>query len=133
MVQKTTKKTTKETTKGTGDEAETRALDHLSLHGVKLLQRNYRVAAGPHARGGEVDLIVRERDGTLVFVEVRTRRGAGHGGAAGSVTRSKQRRVIYAAQHYLLQFASPPPCRFDVVAIEAGQLQWFRGAFGTDE
>jgi putative endonuclease len=133
MVQKTTKRTTKETTKGTGDEAETRALDHLSLHGVKLLQRNYRVAAGPHARGGEVDLIVRERDGTLVFVEVRTRSGAGHGGAAGSVTRSKQRRVIYAAQHYLLQFASPPPCRFDVVAIEGGELQWFRGAFGTDE
>ncbi|MEO8156082.1 MAG: YraN family protein, partial [Rhizobacter sp.] len=98
-------------------------------HGLKLVQRNYRVAAGPHARGGEVDLIVRERDGTLVFVEVRARSGSGHGGAAGSVTSTKQRRVIYAAQHYLMQFASPPPCRFDVVAIEAETLQWFRAAF----
>jgi len=122
----------KQTTKGTGDEAETQALAHLTRHGLKLLQRNYRVAAGPHARGGEVDLIVRERDGTLVFVEVRARGSASHGGAAGSVTRSKQLRVIYAAQHYLLQFASPPPCRFDVVAIEADALQWFRGAFEAE-
>jgi len=122
----------KQTTKGTGDEAEAQALAHLTRHGLKLLQRNYRVAAGPNARGGEVDLIVRERDGTLVFVEVRARSGPSHGGAAGSVTRSKQRRVIYAAQHYLLQFASPPPCRFDVVAIEADTLQWFRGAFEAE-
>lgn len=118
-----------QTTKGAGDEAEARALAHLVRHGLKLVQRNYRVAAGPHARGGEVDLIVRERDGTLVFVEVRARSGSGHGGAAGSVTSTKQRRVIYAAQHYLMQFASPPPCRFDVVAIEAETLQWFRAAF----
>ena len=36
-------------------------------------ERNYRVARGPRARGGEIDLILRERDGTLVFVEVRAR------------------------------------------------------------
>jgi putative endonuclease len=121
-----------QTTKGAGDEAEAQALAHLTRHGLKLVQRNYRVAAGPHARGGEVDLIVRERDGTLVFVEVRARRSASHGGAAGSVTLTKQRRVIYAAQHYLLQFASPPPCRFDVVAIEGGQLDWLRAAFSVE-
>jgi len=123
---------TKGTTKGTGEAAEARALAHLTQHGLKLVQRNYRVAAGPHARGGEVDLIVRERDGTLVFVEVRARRSASHGGAAGSVTGAKQRRLIYAAQHYLLQFASPPPCRFDVVAIEADSLQWLRAAFTAE-
>jgi putative endonuclease len=117
------------TKKEAGDEAESRALAHLTRHGLKLVQRNYRVAAGPHARGGEVDLIVRDTDGTLVFVEVRARRNASHGGAAASVTRSKQRRLIYAAQHYLLRFASPPPCRFDVVAIEADTLQWFQAAF----
>lgn len=121
-----------QTKKGAGDEAEAQALAHLTRHGLKLVQRNYRVAAGPRARGGEVDLIVRERDGTLVFVEVRARRTASHGGAAASVTSSKQRRVIYAAQHYLLQFASPPPCRFDVVAIEADTLQWFQAAFSAE-
>jgi putative endonuclease len=124
-----TQKTTKATTKSAGDAAETRALAHLEHHGLKLVQRNYRVAAGPHARGGEVDLIMRERDGTLVFVEVRARRNDRHGGAAGSVTLGKQVRVIYAAQHHLMQYASPPPCRFDVVAIEGDQLQWLRAAF----
>jgi putative endonuclease len=121
-----------QTKKGAGDEAETRALAHLARHGLKLVQRNYRVAAGPRARGGEVDLIVRDRDGTLVFVEVRSRRSAGHGGAAASVTGGKQRRIIYAAQHYLLQFASPPPCRFDVVAIDGDSLQWLRAAFTAE-
>ena len=121
-----------QTTKGAGDEAEAQALAHLTRHGLKLVQRNYRVAAGPRARGGEIDLIVRERDGTLVFVEVRARRTASHGGAAGSVTLAKQRRLIYAAQHYLLQYASPPPCRFDVVAIEGGSLQWLRAAFTAE-
>ena len=75
---------------------------------------------------------MRDRDGTLVFVEVRARRDARHGGAAGSVTPAKQRFLIYAAQHYLLQFASPPPCRFDVVAIEGDTLEWFRAAFAVE-
>ena len=72
---------------------------------------------------------MRERDGTLVFVEVRSRRGSGHGGAAASVGPQKRRRLIYAAQHYLMRFATPPPCRFDVVAIEGERLQWLRAAF----
>lgn len=70
-----------------------------------------------------------DRDGTLVFVEVRARRDASHGGAAASVTARKQQRLIYAAQHYLLRHASPPPCRFDVVAIDGNTLVWLPAAF----
>ena len=117
------------TAKGVGEEGEARALAHLLRQGLKLVQRNYRVAAGPRARGGEVDLILRDRDGTLVFVEVRARRTSGHGGAAGSVTPAKQRSLVYAARHYLSAVASPPPCRFDVVAIEGDQLEWLVAAF----
>lgn len=118
-----------QTTKGMGDAGEARALAHLQRQGLTLVQRNYRVAAGPNARGGEVDLILRERDGTLVFVEVRARVSASHGGAAGSITGSKQRRIVFAAQHFLMAIASPPPCRFDVVAIDGDSLTWLRGAF----
>lgn len=118
-----------QTTKGRGDAGEARALAHLQRHGLTLIERNYRVAGGPHARGGEVDLILRDRDGTLVFVEVRVRTAARHGGAAGSVTASKQRRLVLAATHYLMAFASPPPCRFDVVAIDGDSLDWLRAAF----
>jgi putative endonuclease len=87
------------------------------------------VARGPQARGGEVDLVMRDRDGTLVFVEVRQRAGSAHGGAGASVGAAKQRRVLFAAQHYLLRFAAPPPCRFDVVAIDGEVLQWLPAAF----
>ena len=56
------------TTKAVGDAAEARALAHLQGQGLTLVERNYRVARGPRARGGEIDLILRERDGTLLFV-----------------------------------------------------------------
>ena len=117
------------TTKARGDAAEDRALAWLRARGLMLVERNYRVARGPRARGGEIDLILRERDGTLVFVEVRTRAGLGHGGAAASVGSRKQARLIYAAQHYLLRHASPPPCRFDVVAIDGERIEWLVAAF----
>ncbi|MBT9494906.1 MAG: YraN family protein [Paucibacter sp.] len=112
-----------------GSAAEDLALQYLQQQGLRLVERNYRVAGGPNARGGEVDLILRESDGTLVFVEVRARAGLSHGGAAASVTRSKQRRLIYAAQHYLLSMATPPPCRFDVLAIDGEAIEWLQAAF----
>jgi len=112
-----------------GDNAEVRALAHLKQHGLKLVERNYRVARGPYSRGGEIDLILRERDGTLVFVEVRARADARHGGAAASVGAAKRASLILAARHYLLRLATAPACRFDVVAIDGGDLQWHRGAF----
>ena len=114
---------------GIGSAAEDRALQHLQRHGLVLVQRNYRVAGGPHARGAEIDLILRERDGTLVFVEVRSRGASAYGGAGGSIGVAKQRRIVFAAQHYLLRWPAPPPCRFDAVLIEGDRLQWLRGAF----
>ena len=116
-------------TKALGDDAESRALAYLQAQGLMLVQRNYRVALGPHARGAEVDLILRERDGTLVFVEVRSRAGASHGGALASVGATKQRRIVRAAQHYLLRLPVLPPCRFDVVAIDGAELSWLKAAF----
>jgi putative endonuclease len=117
------------TTKQVGDEGEGRALTHLQRHGLTLVQRNYRVAGGPRARAGEVDLILRDRDGTLVFVEVKARKTSAFGGAAASISAGKRRSLVLAAQHYLRGWASPPPCRFDVVAIEGERIEWLRAAF----
>ena len=117
------------TTAQPGAAAEDQALQWLLQRGLVLVQRNYRVARGPRARGGEIDLVMRAADGTLVFVEVRSRSSASHGGAAASVSASKQAALLFAAQHFLLRHASPPPCRFDVLAIDGDQVQWLQAAF----
>lgn len=115
------------TTKARGDAAEDRALAHLQSRGLKLLARNYRT---PGRGGGEIDLVMREPDGTLVFVEVRNRASRSHGGALASVSAIKQRRIVFAARHYLLRLrGDPPPCRFDVIGMEGDTLQWLRAAF----
>jgi putative endonuclease len=114
------------TTKQSGDAAEERALAHLRANGLKLLARNYRT---PGRGGGEIDLVMRDADGTLVFVEVRKRASRSHGGAAASVSHFKQRRIIFAARHYLMRLPKEPPCRFDVVSVEEGGIEWLRAAF----
>lgn len=121
----------KVTTKSRGDEAEGRALAYLQAQGLELVERNYRVARGPSARGAEVDLIMRDKDSTLVFVEVRQRSRAEYGGAAASIGRGKQQRCIRGARHYLMQLNPWPPCRFDVVAIDGDALEWIVAAFDT--
>ena len=72
---------------------------------------------------------MRDRDGTLVFVEVRSRRDASFGGAAASVGPAKQRRIRRAAEHYLRRLRALPPCRFDVVAIDGDRIEWLQAAF----
>ncbi len=114
------------TTKQLGDGAEDEALLYLQKQGLRLLVRNYRT---PGRGGGEIDLIMRAPDGTMVFVEVRKRTSLRHGGAAASVVGTKQRRIIFAARHYLTRLQTLPPCRFDVVVVEPDGVQWLQAAF----
>ena len=115
-----------QTTKARGDAGEDEALAYLQARGLRLLQRNYRT---PGRGGGEIDLIMQSADGTVVFVEVRKRSRTDHGGAAASIGHAKQRRIVFAAHHYLLRWRQLPPARFDVVTIEANGPQWLQAAF----
>ena len=116
------------TTKKTGDAAERIAEKYLAAQGLKVMARNYR------CRFGEIDLVMQERE-TLVFVEVRLRRvhkGNDFGGAAASITATKQARIIAAAQHYLAGMKQLPPCRFDAILMNAANessVEWMKGAF----
>jgi putative endonuclease len=118
------------TTKATGDSGEARALEYLSARGLMLVARNFKT---PGRGGGEVDLIMRTSDGTLVFVEVRHRKSASHGGAAASISATKIRRIVFAAQHYISRLPRTPPCRFDVIALQGDgqdmQIEWLQAAF----
>jgi putative endonuclease len=118
--------TDRASTKKVGDAAEDEALLYLQQQGLRLITRNYRT---PGRGGGEIDLIMRATDGTLVFVEVRRRKSILHGSAASSVGRVKQRRVVLAAQHYLLNLRSLPPCRFDVIEVTPEGCHWLPAAF----
>jgi putative endonuclease len=114
------------TTKARGDAGEDEALAFLQARGLRLLQRNYRT---PGRGGGEIDLIMQASDGTVVFVEVRKRSRSDFGGAAATIGHVKQRRIVFAARHYLLSWRQLPPARFDVVALEADGPQWLKAAF----
>ena len=115
-------------TRARGQQAEDRALAYLQQQGLSLVVRNYA------CRFGEIDLVMQERQ-VLVFVEVRSRRRPGFGGAAASVNQAKQQRLWRTAEHYLMlrsrqarpeQSGDSPACRFDVVAIEGESLSWLR-------
>lgn len=121
--------------KDAGERGEALALLHLSAVGLKLIKRNHR------CKGGEIDLVMLDGS-TLVFVEVRFRRDRSFGGAAASVTRTKQQRLQLAARH-LLQASRELQryrARFDLIAIEMDEaypdtsqprIEWIKDAFRT--
>ncbi|RAR64492.1 MULTISPECIES: YraN family protein [Halomonadaceae] len=109
-----------------GAAIEALANDWLAARGLTPVARNQ------HAKGGELDLVMREGE-TLVFVEVRHRRDSRHGHPLETVTTSKQRRLIKAARFYLARNGLSCPCRFDVVAVTGSapdlEFLWVKGAF----
>lgn len=97
-----------------GRSGEALAEEHLRRKGMLVLARNYR------CRAGEIDLVARDGD-TVVFVEVKERRGRSHGSAVEAVGWSKRRKVARAARMYAaVHGLSDAPLRFDVVAIDWG-------------
>ena len=110
-------------TRDRGHSAERIARYYLEDRGLRFR------AANVAARRGEIDLVM-DDGGVLVFVEVRMRGRSRWGGGAESVTTTKQRRLIHAAQHYLQRTGLDRPCRFDVVALEGdGAIEWIADAF----
>ena len=87
------------------------ALRHLEGKGYELITRNYFI------RGGEIDLILK-KDGILVFVEVKTRRGSNFGFAAEALTVIKKQKLLRAINTYLNRIPGYVPWRADLIAID---------------
>jgi putative endonuclease len=106
-----------------GASAETGAAQLLIDAGYRIVERNFRCKAG------ELDIIARDGE-VLVFVEVRSRADDEHGGAIEMIRRTKQRRVARVAACYL-EIVNPAfdECRFDIVAITAGEAILLKDAF----
>jgi len=95
-----------------GQRGEGMAKRRLQAIGYRVLEANYRTKAG------EIDLIA-EKDGALVFVEVRTRIGAALGSPEESITPRKRSHMVGAAQEYLpAHDAEGLEWRIDLVAVE---------------
>ena len=107
-----------------GNAAEDAAADFLQQKGLKLIARNFRC---PY---GEIDLIMQDGK-TLVFVEVRLRSSSDFGGAAMSITQSKQQKLKRSAERYM-QLHGECACRFDAIlmqSINTGAIEWVHNAF----
>lgn len=106
-----------------GESQEQRACEYLQAQGLTLITQNFS------CRMGEIDLIMQQGN-SLVFIEVRYRRNKDFGGAAASVTRGKQRKIIKTALFYQQKFAPKSCMRFDVIAIEGdNEINWIPSAF----
>lgn len=108
----------------TGFLYERRAAAHLEALGYRILEQNYQ------CRMGEIDLIA-EKDGYLIFVEVKYRRDSSKGSPFEAVDKRKQTRIARTAGWYLTDKGYPleQPCRFDVVGITGASIEVLADAF----
>ncbi|MFK8011979.1 MAG: YraN family protein [Marinicellaceae bacterium] len=111
-----------------GDYWENYACTYLKKKKLKKIKRNF------NCKAGEIDIIMSEKN-TLIFIEVKYRKDDSWVSALESVTRSKQRRIIKAAQLFLLQNKKYVDwnCRFDVLSIQGNkenpEIDWIKHAF----
>ncbi|GAA1168895.1 hypothetical protein GCM10009584_07290 [Ornithinimicrobium humiphilum] len=97
-----------------GDRGEELACAHLEALGWQVVDRNWR------CREGEIDVVARDPDGELVFVEVKTRRSTRLGGPLEAVGHAKARRLrVLAWAWQAAHEVRPGRFRIDLVAVLA--------------
>ncbi|MBN1983968.1 MAG: YraN family protein [Chitinivibrionales bacterium] len=113
-------------TREIGSDAEECAIQYLINKGYVIISRNYR------CRQGEVDCIARDGDGTIVFVEVKSRRATSgmRSHPFFQVDYRKQKKLTNLARFYLYEHkVTRTPCRFDVIAVDNGKIEHLKNAF----
>ncbi len=109
-----------------GSAYEEQAGSFFERSGCMILERNYR------RKTGEIDLIVKDPENCLVFVEVKYRKNDLKGDPLEAITKSKQMRIFRTAKWYLTEHGLPEStrCRFDAVSILGSRLKHVKNAFG---
>jgi len=108
---------------------EKRCEKFLKRKGLKTLTRNFL------CKTGEIDLIMVDTDGAIVFVEVKTRANEDFGPSESAVTGAKKTRMLRTARYFLAtNNIEERPFRFDVVTIVLGektqtQIRHYENAF----
>ncbi|MFD2097539.1 YraN family protein [Corallincola platygyrae] len=107
-----------------GEAHEQNARKYLERQGLSFVTANF------HCRGGEIDLVMRDKD-TWVFVEVKYRQSDHFGGSISAVNGQKAAKLVHSVRVYLQQHKmneNVTPCRIDVVAITGDQYEWIQNA-----
>lgn len=112
-----------------GDIGEQTVCDYLHKNGYEIIKRNFTV------KGGEIDIIAEKND-TVCFVEVKTRKLGALSSGEEALTSAKRKHIIYAAKRFLTTLAVVPKCRFDVAVVETKnekvvKLKYYVNAFDT--
>jgi putative endonuclease len=98
-----------------GEKGESLAARHLKRQGYRIIEQNYRTNLG------EIDIIAKEK-GSIVFVEVKSRKTGRFGNPKWAVTPKKQRKISMVALQYLKTTRQhDAKARFDVVSISRVQ------------
>lgn len=105
-----------------GRQGESLTCKYLKKHGYKILKRNYKTPFG------EADILA-QKDGYIVFIEVKSRETDSYGPPSEAVTREKQRRYRQIAKFYCATVREEVPVRFDVASVYQGELEYFENAF----
>lgn len=111
-------------TRAVGNNGEEIACQYLEQNGVKIKERNFR------CKLGEIDVIGYD-EGYLVFFEVKYRKNSSKGSAVEAVDYRKQKKVCKVADYYRMihRLDDNTAIRFDVVAIDAEEIRWFKNSF----
>ena len=114
----------------TGKEGEQFVREYLVKQGYKIRATNW------HFGHKEIDLVT-EKDGMMVFVEVKSRSNLTFELPQESVTKKKQKNLVEAADAYLIQKNIDLESRFDIVTVLASEppriLEHIEDAFRPNE
>lgn len=115
----------------TGKMGEEMACNYLRKKGYAIFEKNFK------CRIGEID-IVAEKDGRIVFVEVKTRNGDMFGMPSEAVNHKKRRKIVNAAAYYMMLHHKygKYDVRFDVIEVlvsgRSAKINHIRNAFGKE-
>lgn len=117
---------TKRSTRSIGSDKEELACEYLEANGYTILDRNFH-----GGRFAELDIVARDSEDYLCFVEVKYRRDSVHGGCEGTIDRKKIKRISNCANYYIFKNDLSPdtPIRFDVVFIVDDDITLIPNAF----
>lgn len=97
----------------TGNNGETIACEFLKKLKYEIIERNFRIT------GGEIDIVAKDPNGDLVFVEVKTRNSHEYGDPAEAVTPKKIGFLVRSAQFYLNKYdLFKHPYRLDAITVD---------------